>query len=135
MRALQNVHFCSNSRKPNFNHPDEKIIGTGIHTLSISSIKLKLHFVPNVETDAEIGQKRAFCEGLVVVEPDQLLGFIQACFKPMEITRNILGMKWVMHIWLFIQEISKYYKRFFEISLIFLQFRAAYNRGQLVARQ
>ena len=33
----------------NFNHPDE--IGTGIHTLSILRIALKLHFVQNVEPD------------------------------------------------------------------------------------
>ncbi len=39
----------------NFNHRN---------TLSISRIKLKLHFVHNVETDAEIGQKGAFCKGL-----------------------------------------------------------------------
>ncbi len=37
----------------NFNHPDE--IGTGIHTLSILRIALKLHFVQNVEPNAEIG--------------------------------------------------------------------------------
>jgi hypothetical protein len=60
----------------NFNHPDEIPIGTGIHTWSISRIKLKLHFVHNVEPDpreigfafhragAEIGQKGAFCKGL-----------------------------------------------------------------------
>ena len=54
----------------NFNHRN---------TLSISRIKLKLHFVHNVETDpreigsafhgagAEIGQKGAFCKGLSVV--------------------------------------------------------------------
>jgi len=46
----------------NFNHPDE--IGTGIHTLSILRIALKLHFVQNVEPNAEIGQKGAFCKGL-----------------------------------------------------------------------
>ncbi len=33
----------------NFNHPDE--IGTGIHTLSILRIALKLHCVQNVEPD------------------------------------------------------------------------------------
>jgi len=41
----------------NFNHRN---------TLSISRIKLKLHFVHNVETDEEIGQKGAFCKGLKV---------------------------------------------------------------------
>jgi hypothetical protein len=47
--------------------------------LSISRIKLKLHFVHNVETDpreigsafhgagAEIGQKGAFCKGLMMI--------------------------------------------------------------------
>ncbi len=83
----------------NFNHPDE--IGTGIHTLSILRIALKLHFVQNVESDpreigsafhgagsntfsflriklkllceqnvesdTEIGQKGAFCKGLVLI--------------------------------------------------------------------
>jgi len=33
----------------NFNHPDE--IGTGIHTLSILRIALKLHCVPKFEPD------------------------------------------------------------------------------------
>ena len=40
----------------NFNHRN---------TSSISRIKLKLHFVHNVETDAEIGQKGFFCKGLI----------------------------------------------------------------------
>ena len=35
------------------------------NTSSISRIKLKLHFVHNVEADAGIGLKGAFCEGLV----------------------------------------------------------------------
>ncbi len=48
----------------NFNHPDK--IGTGIHTLSILRIALKLHFVQNVESDTEIGQKGAFCKGLIL---------------------------------------------------------------------
>ncbi len=48
----------------NFNHPDE--IGTSIHTLSILRIVLKLHFVQNVELNAEIGQKGVFCKGLKV---------------------------------------------------------------------
>ena len=39
----------------NFNHRN---------TLSILRIALKLHFVQNVEPDAEIGQKGAFCKGL-----------------------------------------------------------------------
>ncbi len=39
----------------NFNHR---------HALSIPRIELKLHFVQNVESDAEIGQKGAFCKGL-----------------------------------------------------------------------
>ncbi len=34
------------------------------NTLSISRIELKLHFVQNVESDAEIGQKGAFSKGL-----------------------------------------------------------------------
>ena len=41
----------------NFNHRN---------TYGISRIKLKLHFVHNVETDAEIGQKGAFCRGLLI---------------------------------------------------------------------
>jgi hypothetical protein len=39
----------------NFNHRN---------TLSILRIALKLHFVQNVEPNAEIGQKGAFCKGL-----------------------------------------------------------------------
>jgi hypothetical protein len=39
----------------NFNHRN---------TLSILRIKLKLHFVQNLEPDTEIGQKGAFCKGL-----------------------------------------------------------------------
>ena len=34
------------------------------NTLSILRIKLKLHFVQNVESDAEIGQNGTFCKGL-----------------------------------------------------------------------
>ncbi len=34
------------------------------NTLSILRIVLKLHFVQNVESDTEIGQKGAFCKGL-----------------------------------------------------------------------
>ncbi len=48
----------------NFNHPDE--IGTGIHTLSILRIALKLHFVQNVEPNTEIGQKGVFFKGLII---------------------------------------------------------------------
>jgi len=58
----------------NFNHPSTicQTYGAGRNTFSISRIKLKLHFVHNVETDprgigsafhrasAEIGQKGAF---------------------------------------------------------------------------
>ena len=40
----------------NFNHRN---------TLSILRIALKLHFVQNVEPNAEIGQKGAFCKGLI----------------------------------------------------------------------
>jgi len=40
----------------NFNHR---------HTFSIPRIELKLHFVQNVESDAEIGQKGVFCKGLI----------------------------------------------------------------------
>jgi len=36
------------------------------NTLSILRIKLKLHFVQNVESDAEIGQKGTFCKGLII---------------------------------------------------------------------
>jgi hypothetical protein len=42
----------------NFNHPDKYFIGTGIHTLSILRIALKLHFVQNVESDIRAGGKR-----------------------------------------------------------------------------
>jgi len=44
LRPLKNA-----SRYSGINHPDE--IGTGIHTLSILRIALKLHFVQNVESD------------------------------------------------------------------------------------
>jgi len=53
----------------NFNHPREiglAFHGAGTNTLSISRIKLKLHFVQNVEPDAEIEQKGAFCKGLTI---------------------------------------------------------------------
>ncbi len=40
----------------NFNHRN---------TLSILRIALKLHFVQNVEPNTEIGQKGAFCKGLI----------------------------------------------------------------------
>jgi len=46
----------------NFNHR---------HTLSISRIALKLHFVQNVEPNTEIGQKEAFCKGLINIHPVQ----------------------------------------------------------------
>jgi hypothetical protein len=36
------------------------------NTWSILRIKLKLHCVENVESDTEIGQKKAFCKGLKV---------------------------------------------------------------------
>jgi hypothetical protein len=45
------------SQRENFNHRN---------TLSILRIKLKLHFVQNVEPDAGIEQKGAFCKGLVL---------------------------------------------------------------------
>ena len=48
----------------NFNHPDGESIGTGIHTLSISRIALKLHCVPKFEPNAGIGQNGAFFKGL-----------------------------------------------------------------------
>jgi len=38
----------------------------GTNTLSILRIELKLHFVQNVESDAEIGQKGTFCKGLIL---------------------------------------------------------------------
>jgi hypothetical protein len=47
-RPLENVHFCSSSRKA-------KILTTDIHYVFRG-----LQF----ETDAEIGQKGAFCKGL-----------------------------------------------------------------------
>jgi hypothetical protein len=58
----------------NFNHR---------HTICISRIKLKLHFVDNVETAAEIGQKGAFCKGLRDMHRQgalSLLGF--KCINP-----------------------------------------------------
>ncbi len=45
------------SQRENFNHRN---------TLSILRIKLKLHFVQNVEADAGIGQKGAFWKGLML---------------------------------------------------------------------
>jgi hypothetical protein len=49
----------------NFNHPDEKAIGTGIHTLSISRINPpKFGGGLKFEPDAEIWQKEAFFKGL-----------------------------------------------------------------------
>ena len=48
----------------NFNHRCPAGNALGVNTLSISRIKLKLHFVHNVETNSEIGQKGAFCKGL-----------------------------------------------------------------------
>ena len=52
----------------NFNHPSTiyRTYGTGRHTMGISRIKLKLHFVQNVEPDAGIGQKGAFFKGLIL---------------------------------------------------------------------
>jgi hypothetical protein len=41
----------------NFNHRN---------TLSILRIALKLHCVPKFEPDTEIGQKGAFCKGLII---------------------------------------------------------------------
>jgi len=38
MRPLKNVHFCQVQERRKFYHPDEKSIGAGIHTLSISKI-------------------------------------------------------------------------------------------------
>ncbi len=70
VRPLKNAQFCSSSRKAirlrRINHPDE--IGTGIHTLSILRIALKLHCVQKFEPDTEIGQKGAFCKGLNIFE-------------------------------------------------------------------
>jgi len=37
------------------------------HTLSISRIELKLHFVQNVKPDTEIGQKGAFFKGFIMI--------------------------------------------------------------------
>jgi len=36
------------------------------HTLSISRIELKLHFVQNAESDAEFGEKGTFFKGFKV---------------------------------------------------------------------
>jgi hypothetical protein len=41
----------------NFNHPDEKPVGTGIHALSILRIKPKLHFVHNLRLTQKLGKK------------------------------------------------------------------------------
>ena len=51
----------------NFKHPSTicRTYGAGRNTLSILRIALKLHFVQNVELDTEIGQKGAFCKGLI----------------------------------------------------------------------
>ena len=52
----------------NFNHRN---------TSSISRIALKLHCVPKFESDAEIGQKGAFCKGLVTI-----IGIFHPFFLP-----------------------------------------------------
>jgi hypothetical protein len=44
----------------NFNHPDE--IGTGIHTLSILRIALKLHFVQNLSLTQKLGKRGRFAK-------------------------------------------------------------------------
>jgi len=58
LRPLK-TQLCSSSRQAirlrRINHRN---------TLSILRIALKLHFVQNVEPNAEIGQKGAFCKGL-----------------------------------------------------------------------
>ena len=50
----------------NFNHPSTicRTYGAGRNTWSISRIALKLHFVQNFDSDAEIGRKGAFCKSL-----------------------------------------------------------------------
>jgi len=53
------------SQRENFNHPDEKPMGTGIHSLSIPRINPpKFGDGLKFEADVEIGQKGAFCKGL-----------------------------------------------------------------------
>ncbi len=55
----------------NFNHPSTicRTYGASRNTLSILRIALKLHFVQNVEPNAEIGQKGAFCNSLRLISP------------------------------------------------------------------
>ncbi len=57
------------SQRDNFNHRCPAGNALGVHTLSIPRIELKLHFVQNVESDAEIEQKGAFCKGLESCTP------------------------------------------------------------------
>jgi len=67
-KALNNLRPIKNaSRYSGINHPDNYFIGTGIHTLSILRIALKLHFVQNVESDIPPvagGHKGTFFKGL-----------------------------------------------------------------------
>jgi hypothetical protein len=67
MRPLKNVHFCSSSRKAT-------ILTTGIHLVFRG-----LQF----ETDAEIGQKGAFCKGLKMVVASNLM-VSQKVFQPLD---------------------------------------------------
>ena len=55
MRPLKNANFCSSSRKA-------KILTTGIH-LVFRGLKF--------ESDTEIGQKGAFCKGLMTCAVDE----------------------------------------------------------------
>jgi len=57
--AKCSILFKFKSKIPDFERGKTKILTTDIH-FSISRIELKLHFVQNAESDAEIGQKGAF---------------------------------------------------------------------------
>jgi len=71
----------------NFNHPRGICFafhGAGRNTLSISRIKLKLHFVHNVEADAEIEQKGAFCKGLESLTRVVIIVAVPGCIWEMD---------------------------------------------------
>jgi len=56
--------FVKIKEDENINHPDEKLIGTGIHTLSISRINPpKFGGGLKFESDADIGGKDSFHSG------------------------------------------------------------------------
>ncbi len=85
---MKNVQFCSSSRTipqdsgigsteggpvraRGMDAPSQREDFNHRNTLSISRIELKLHFVQNAESDAEIGQKGAFCKGLNLTLPNR----------------------------------------------------------------